>query len=53
MAGDLREVRFDKYCPKCVHKDVPESDPNGECWDCLEAYTNVDSEKPINYKAEE
>lgn len=52
MIGDPKEVRFDKYCSTCKHKDVPESDPEGACWDCLEQFTNIDSEKPINYEKE-
>ena len=50
MAGDYREVRFDKFCPTCKFKDVPENDPEGECWDCLEEPVNTDSEKPVKYK---
>ena len=50
MIGDEKEVYFDQYCPNCKNKDVDEHDPNGECWDCLESPTNVDSHKPINFK---
>ena len=50
MIGDEKEVYFNQYCPKCKFKDVDEHDPEGECWDCLESPTNVDSHKPINFK---
>ena len=50
MIGDYKEVYFNKYCKKCEHKKVSESDPNGECWECLESPVNTDSHKPINFK---
>ena len=53
MIGDNKEVYYDKYCPKCEHKDVSESDPNGKCWDCLDQPFNQDSHKPINFKETE
>ena len=50
MNSESREkiVEFDKYCPTCKSKDVP----NGEepCEECLCNPTNIDSHKPINYK---
>lgn len=43
-----REVRFDKYCETCKHKDKNEKeDP---CNECLEYGYNTESEKPVNYK---
>lgn len=53
MVGDSKEVRFDLYCQTCVHKDVPEGDPNGACFDCLENPVNTDSHKPTGYKKAE
>lgn len=50
MVGDNKEVFFDVYCPRCEYKGVSESDPNGQCWDCLESPVNVDSHKPVNFK---
>lgn len=50
MIGDYKEVKFKKYCRKCEYKEVSESDPNGQCWDCLESPVNVDSHKPVNFK---
>lgn len=45
-------VRFDKWCPACVHKDESEFDGEiiGSCYDCLYEVTAVNSTKPLNYK---
>ena len=44
-------VEFDKYCPKCVNKDKPETeDP---CNDCLNNPVNLGSHKPVNFKEKE
>jgi hypothetical protein len=41
-------VKYDEYCDKCKHKDIPEDeDP---CNECLTEPVNEDSRKPINYK---
>ena len=46
-----KEVRFDIYCPKCVHYEkTPAEDP---CWDCLNQGWNTDSHKPICYEGKE
>ena len=51
MDGEnLKLVDFDKYCPKCINKDVEESDPYKPCNDCLAEPARVDSHKPINFK---
>ena len=43
-----REVRFDKYCETCKHKNKNEKeDP---CNECLEYGYNTESEKPVNYE---
>lgn len=46
--NEMKEVRFDLYCPKCVHKDLTEEeDP---CDICLTETTNLHSEKPVCYE---
>ena len=46
-----KEVRFDIWCSKCKHKDVPEvKDP---CNECLDIGANIDSEKPVKYEEKE
>lgn len=43
-----KEVYFNQYCPKCKHKDVPETeDP---CNECLTETTNEYSHKPVGFK---
>lgn len=53
MIGDPKEVRFDEYCSTCIHRDTPEGDPEGACFDCLENSHNIDSHKPTGYKPDE
>lgn len=43
-----KEVYFDEYCPKCIHKDNEETDD--PCWDCLREATNVNSHKPVYFE---
>lgn len=44
---NLKMVRFDEYCKKCVHAKVPEvEDP---CNACLTQPVNENSVKPVNY----
>lgn len=43
----IKEVYFDQWCPKCVHKDVAEADE--PCFACLAEPANVDSHKPVKY----
>lgn len=41
-------VEFDKYCPKCKHKEKAEvEDP---CWDCLTYPVNDGSIKPLYFE---
>lgn len=48
MADGQKIVRFDIYCPKCVHYNKSESeDP---CWGCLDQPSNTYSRKPINFE---
>ena len=47
----LKEVYFDKYCSKCVHKDVDEEEL--PCDECLATPARDDSHKPEYFKEEE
>ena len=47
MDDRYKEVRFDKYCETCKHKDVKDIDE--PCDGCLENTVNLYSEKPVNY----
>ena len=43
-----KEVRFDKYCGKCVHRNLKETlDP---CNECLDNPYNENTEKPRYFK---
>lgn len=43
-----KEVRFDKYCKTCIHKDYPETaEP---CMECLLDPVNYETEKPIRWE---
>ena len=46
--NDLKEVRFDIYCKKCVYYELPEN--KYPCWICLEEPVNTNSKKPVNFK---
>lgn len=50
MIGDDKEVYFDKYCKMCKHETDSEDDVNSPCFECLEQFTNQDSNKPVNFK---
>jgi hypothetical protein len=48
MEAIEKEVYFNQYCPKCKHKDVPETeDP---CNECLTEPTNEYSHKPVRFE---
>lgn len=47
--GHKKEVYFDKYCRRCVHKNLPETDKS--CHFCLKNAWNLDSHKPVNFLA--
>lgn len=53
MIGEPKEVYFHIWCPTC--KDVNSVDENGQpadiCQDCLNNPSNIDSHKPVNWKA--
>lgn len=56
MMGDLKEVFFDKYCPRCKHltdQPDPDSDATYACDGCLETFGRPDSHKPINFEEDE
>ena len=45
---NTKEVYFHEYCPKCVHKDVDETeDP---CNECMTHFYMINSHKPYNFK---
>ena len=47
MENKLKMVNFNWACPRCIHKDVPETkDP---CNVCLAQPVNENSHKPVNY----
>jgi hypothetical protein len=52
-----KEVYFDEYCCKCVHKDDPErmSDMHEEdvCHWCLGVPYNINSHKPVRFEEAE
>lgn len=46
-----REVRYDIYCPLCKYEKL---DGNSEpCDECLEQFTNVDSDRPTRFEPKE
>lgn len=48
MNENLKEVRFDRYCKLCKHRDLEESkDP---CNECLETPMRDGSVKPEHYE---
>ena len=51
MEAIEKEVYFNQYCPKCKHKDVPETeDP---CNECLTEPVNEYSHKPVRFDGRE
>lgn len=48
--NDEKIVLFDMYCKTCKYKDYPEAAL--PCHDCLNNPSNVDSHKPLLYKAD-
>lgn len=49
MNGEgYKEVRFDQYCSKCVHKDAHGSD--SPCDECLSIPARPYSHKPENFE---
>lgn len=48
MEFKFKEVYFDKYCEKCIHKDKKENEP--PCDECMEYAVNEYSHKPVKFK---
>lgn len=48
METRTKEVRFDKYCRICKHRNVNETDD--PCNECLTTGFNIDSRKPIKFE---
>lgn len=52
----IKEVRFDKYCPVCLHyaHKFPKEDFSFEaqepCADCLETFVRTGTEKPRRWE---
>lgn len=51
MIGDYKEVYYNLYCNKCVHKDL--DDAEDPCDECLATPMNIDSHKPVYFKEKE
>lgn len=47
MEYRYKEVYFDNFCAKCIHKDNEESDP--PCDECLEEPVNEFSHTPTRF----
>lgn len=52
MVGDseIKEVRFDKYCPSCKHWNNGKD--NVWCDECLDEFMREGTEKPIKWENE-
>jgi len=48
--SEYKEVYFDQYCDKCVHKE--ESDTDDPCNECLTSPVNLYSHKPTKFEEE-
>ena len=48
MIGDDKIVKFEKWCPKCLYRDVDGYD--FPCTECLDSPGNQDSHRPVLYK---
>lgn len=48
MNTQVKEVRFDIYCKKCVYKDMAETEE--PCNECLTQGYNYESKKPVKYE---
>lgn len=46
--NQLKEVYFDKYCPKCKHKDTSEQEE--PCFTCLAEPAKIDSHRPEKFE---
>ena len=48
MEYQYKEVYFDQYCKKCLHKG--EVDTSDACDECLANPSNMNSHRPVNFK---
>ncbi len=48
MEYDYKEVYYDQYCSRCVHRELEEDDE--PCRDCLDEPVNVYSHKPVYWE---
>lgn len=48
---DIKEVRFDIWCPLCVYFDVDDTAGKDPCNKCLTECARKNTTKPIEYKA--
>ncbi len=48
MEYDYKEVYYDQYCSRCVHRELEEDDE--PCRDCLGEPVNVYSHKPVYWE---
>lgn len=48
MEYDYKEVYYDQYCSRCVHRELEEDDE--PCRDCLNEPVNVYSHKPVYWE---
>ena len=50
MYNDYKEVRFDKFCNNCQHKNLKHTDE--PCNECLTNNINLHSRKPVKFEEE-
>jgi len=48
---DMKEVRFDVWCPTCLYLDVDDTKGEGPCNDCLAESARKNTTKPLKHKA--
>jgi len=48
MEYDYKEVYYDQYCSRCLHRELEEDDE--PCRDCLDEPVNVYSHKPVYWE---
>lgn len=47
MKSNRHVVDFNKWCPKCKHRNESEFDETSVCYECVESPINYDSHKPV------
>ena len=48
MEYDYKEVYYDQYCSRCLHRELEEDDE--PCRDCLDEPVNVYSHTPVYWE---